>query len=298
MRTETTSKYKYAIWNQTDKHWGLIVRSVGTQNIAAEESYPLVGQNSEYATPPNKGRILLEYQIIYIVRGEGYFQSTHFPKTKVTAGDVFMLFPEEWHMYGPNQETGWTEYWVDFRGSIMNDWTAKGFFDVHQPLFHVGIDDEMIHLLTRSMEVLNDQDICYQQLLAGYLVHMIGLITSRSRSQKLKSDDNLSQKIDKARILLQNSIEEEIKIPELARRVNLNYTSFRVAFKQYTGLTPIEYKNKIKIQRATDMLYNPENSLKSIAYALQFESQEYFSTFFKRMTGITPSEFRRVKKIK
>ncbi len=55
----------------------------------------------------NKGRTLDEFQLLYLTEGEGVFQSDHCPETAIKAGEIFLLFPGEWHTYHPTSGKGW-----------------------------------------------------------------------------------------------------------------------------------------------------------------------------------------------
>ena len=72
----------------------------------------------------------------------------------------------------------------------------------------------------------------------------------------------------------------------------MSYSSFRKLFKEYTGLSPASYFQDLKLQRAKDLLRFTQNSIKEIAYSLNFESPDYFSTRFKKKVGKKPSDFR------
>jgi len=288
-----SQKYKYTIHSERDNLWGLTVKSVGKQDIDPGQPYPPLGQNSKYFITPGQGRTLQEYQLIYITRGEGTFESASVKKTPVKAGDCFMLFPGEWHSYRPDPKTGWKEHWIGFEGKIVDEWVANGFFDKKSPIYHIGVNDEIIDLLIKAIEVATAQKICYQQLLAGYLSHILGLVATLSNLHELKSGNDVENKIELARIYIQESIEKEISIPEVADRIGMNYSSFRFAFKKYTGISPVQYKINLKLQKAMEMLYNLDLSVKDIAFSLNFESQEYFATIFKKVNGISPTDFRR-----
>ena len=91
---------------------------------------------------------------------------------------------------------------------------------------------------------------------------------------------------------MQASVETDLRMPEVAEHVGVNYTSFRNLFKQYTGLSPAQYFINLKIHRAKEMLRSTSASIKEISIILQFENPEYFATQFKKKTGISPTEFR------
>ena len=66
------------------------------------------------------GRTLDEYQLVYITAGRGRFESASCPSQTVEAGTMLLLFPNEWHSYSPDPGTGWTEWWVGFRGANID----------------------------------------------------------------------------------------------------------------------------------------------------------------------------------
>lgn len=88
------------------------------------------------------------------------------------------------------------------------------------------------------------------------------------------------------------SIESDITIQGVAEYLNLSYTTFRHAFKKYTGISPAQYFINLKIRRAKEMLRGTSALIKEISYSLHFESPEHFATTFRKKTGISPSDFR------
>ena len=91
---------------------------------------------------------------------------------------------------------------------------------------------------------------------------------------------------------MQNHVETRLDMPEVAEYLHISYSSFRHIFKQFTGLSPLQYYMNIKIQRAKDLLRSTSIPIKEISYILNFETSEYFTKLFKKKTGLTPSQFR------
>ncbi|MCD8273782.1 MAG: AraC family ligand binding domain-containing protein, partial [Alistipes sp.] len=136
---------KYLAISQTDLKWGMTINSVGFQSIAARMPYPPNNHPSRYLFSTDNGRILNEYQLLYITRGGGKFASrtTGYGRYQpVGEGNMFLLFPGEWHNYMPDRETGWDEFWIGFQGSHIDYWTASSFFTREKPIYNVGIHNE------------------------------------------------------------------------------------------------------------------------------------------------------------
>ena len=68
---------KYLAISQTDLKWGMTINSVGFQSIAARMPYPPNNHPSRYLFSTDNGRILNEYQLLYITRGGGEIRIPH-----------------------------------------------------------------------------------------------------------------------------------------------------------------------------------------------------------------------------
>jgi len=87
---------------------GFYLNDAGHAVIPANSGYPLTVENhsQEYALSWEKGRVLQNFQVVYISKGKGVFQSTQGGKIPINAGDALLLFPGEWHRYQPDPEVG------------------------------------------------------------------------------------------------------------------------------------------------------------------------------------------------
>lgn len=118
---------KYLIATERDAEWGLTISTVGREIIAPGEAYPTKGHADGYYFDIQKGRTLDEYQLLYQSEGEGVFKSEHIPETRIKAGDIFLLFPGEWHTYHPSATKGWKSYWIGFKGKNIDDRVKADF---------------------------------------------------------------------------------------------------------------------------------------------------------------------------
>ncbi|GEM44587.1 GlxA family transcriptional regulator [Deinococcus cellulosilyticus] len=78
-------------------------------------------------------------------------------------------------------------------------------------------------------------------------------------------------------------------LPELATMVRLSPRGLSKAFKQHTGLTPLEYQQKLRLELAKQLMHNPQLTLESIAQRCGFEDARHFRRIWKEHFGTSPS---------
>jgi len=86
---------------------------------------------------------------------------------------------------------------------------------------------------------------------------------------------------------------EPIGVVEIAKHCSLSPSRLSHLFSEVMQYSPIEYRNKIRIDRALDALLATEQRVESIAFAVGFQSPGVFYRAFKKATGGTPAEFRK-----
>lgn len=288
-------KSKYMLASDRDALWGLTVSTVGYEDIKPGEPYPTKGHADGYYFNLEKGRTLNEYQLLYNPEGEGWFESTHCPKTRLKAGDMFLLFPGEWHTYHPDPNIGWKSRWIGFKGKNMDDRVRAGFLNPEKPIYHVGYSPDIETLYKRAYEAAIEEAAFSQQVMAGIVNHLIGMMYSLERNIELGKNQIQVDMVNKARLLIRESLESDFTIQQIAEELGVSYSNFRKLFKEYTGLSPATYQQELRLLRAKELLTTTEYSIKEIAYRLNFESPDYFSAKFKMKMGCKPSELRSEK---
>ena len=269
--------------------WNTKVNTIGFESIPAHASYPSTAHPQEYSFNFERGRVLQEFQLVYITKGNGQFASTQIQQCSVHEGTVIVLKPGDWHTYRPDETTGWECYWVGFSGLVAENLGSLN------PLIKIGYDEEMVALYRRILDISNNERPGYQQLLSGILIHLVAYLIFREKDKNWR-DKEVLDKIDKARLMIREKISTQFSPEEIAASLNMSYTWFRRMFRQYTGLAPAQYITQLKIQKARELLSVTNMPVKEIALELGYESIDYFSTQFRKQTGQTPTQFRAMGK--
>lgn len=283
--------FKYLLVNEKDKKFGLTINTVGFQPIAPNTIYPSAEHPKSYYFNPEKGRILSEYQFVYISKGKGTFKSESTKKTNISKGQAIILFPGQWHTYCPLKETGWNEYYIGFEGDIIDNIVNNGFILPSNQVLNVGVNEDLVNLFATAIRVAKEDKTAIQQNLAGIVFNILGSILSLAQNKNFETKES-AQKIERAKVIMLENIHKDINIQEIANNLGISYSLFRKEFKEYTGYAPSQYFQELKLRKAKELLAETNLSVKEISYELNFNSYEYFLSFFKKKVGVTPIEYR------
>ena len=276
-----------------DEDWGIVVTTVGSQHVPPLTHYPPKQHPDSYLFTPDKGRVINEYQLVYIINGSGWFSSEHTKKKqKVKAGTMILLFPGEWHSYAPDLATGWSEYWIGFRGEHIDNRVKKGFFSKTEPLHYTGVSSSIIGLYEEIIRIAQKEKAGYQQMISSIVLSILGTVYYKSKNEQY-TDSYIVDKINEARNIIKNNTESALSQEDIAKKLGLGYSWYRRMFKEYTGVSPAQYHLQQKLMKAKELLMTSNKNISEIAYSLHFENVCQFSTFFKKKEGITPSEFKK-----
>ncbi|NRF92350.1 response regulator [Paenibacillus frigoriresistens] len=92
---------------------------------------------------------------------------------------------------------------------------------------------------------------------------------------------------------IQKNAHEDISLEMVSEQVRLSPHYVSRMFKEQVGTNYIDYLTECRIERAKNLLCDPEKSLKEITFEIGYSDPNYFSRVFKKMTDISPSEYRK-----
>ncbi|MBB3697202.1 AraC family transcriptional regulator [Flammeovirga yaeyamensis] len=278
----------YLIPSEEDINWGLYINVVGKATVEAGQAYPDPQHPTGYFFKWEKGRVLHEYQILYIVEGEGIFENKE-STYEVQKGNIIFLRPGEWHRYQPNKKTGWTEYYIGFNGDWMGNVIKQETFQNTQ-LISTSASGQITSLFHDLFDIVKEERLGYQKIGCGIILQIIGHVVQLS---KKRNDLGQGEKlVEQAKIKMQEALYTEVDFQEFCDENNISYSYFRKAFKELTGLAPLQYHLNLKIIKAKELLVGHQKKVKEVAFELGFNSVYYFSRLFKQKTGVSPKEYR------
>ncbi|MDD3062485.1 MAG: AraC family transcriptional regulator [Massilibacteroides sp.] len=281
--------FKYLSINKNEVDSYMSISGVGYQIDTPGEEYPIKGHPVGYTFDPKRGRIIDDFAIVYITKGQGTFNSVITGEKSIKQGNAFFIFPGQWHTYHPDKKTGWDEYWVTFKGSYFNA-LFNSIINKKDPIYYVGMNEQVVKLFHEMLICAQSEQIGFQQILSGITLHIFGLFYSINKNRIFETQD--TQRIKEACVIMRENIFNKVSSADIASSLNMSYSSFRKLFKQYIGVAPHQYMLQLKIEKIKDLLGSTDLSIQEIANSLNFESADYFSFFFRSKTGVNPLLFR------
>ncbi len=273
------------------RSWGIYSTSFGTVRVPAGAAYPPARHPGSHHLAWDQGRVLSEYQILYIHRGEGLFESTLTKPRTVTGQTAFILFPGVWHRYRPEPRTGWTESWIEFKGSYIDDLKQSGAIDPRHPVYrtHSGIEIEQIFEAAAALARIKPPGFTVR---LGLLAAEILALLRWSSHPRHATVRRMDQVISESQALLAGDLAGKVSLEQVARRLGVGYSYFRRKFKSQTGLSPKQYRIEIRHHRVKNLLLNTTLTVKEISQNLGYSSPFHLSQEFSRIAGLSPQQWR------
>jgi len=282
--------FKYLAPNQEDKNWGIFLTVAGITKYLPDMNYPRGMHPKGYNFRWDNGRVLNEYQIVYITEGEGFFE-TRQEKTGIRSGTVFLLYPGIWHRYKPIPEKGWVEWYVGFNGEAVRQLMSHPLL-LKSPVIPCGFRENLLKSFQKIIADVQGEKPGFQCSASAEVVNLISLLITNILDSEFEGKPDI-EAVNKSKLIIQQNLDQKIDCSEIAKNLNLGYSNFRKLFKQYTGMPPCQYHLNLRLIKAKELLLHSDKSLKEIAWETGFFSESYFSRTFSRKMGQNPSALRK-----
>jgi AraC family transcriptional regulator len=175
---------------------------------------------------------------------------------------------------------------VGDRLEIIEHWTADDVFI------------QQLGLQLRAELQSGSPSLLYMDAFAAVLAtHLLRQYSTGKQHSLTPSDQLSSYQLTHVATYIDQNLESNLSLAELAQVANMNLYRFARAFKQTMGLSPHQYVLQQRIDRAKSLLINTNLPLQAISYQLGFSSQSHFTTAFRRSVGVTPKAFRAAQSI-
>lgn len=232
-----------------------------------------------------------DFHIVYMAEGWGLFQVGGRP-LRVEAGHCVLYRPFAPQGYAFPCDRPLRRYWIHFRGHRVEQLLRElGFFeDPETPVQAIRNPEGLENCFMQIIRELQIQDRHYDMLCANYLNNLLVLL-SRNFDHQSKQSIAKYDLLKKLVFYINDNCAENLPVEAYAKMCYLSKYRFIENFKKFTGYTPIDYRNKLRVEKARQLLAAEDMAVYTVAERLGFHSASYFSTVFKRFTGCSPQVF-------
>lgn len=228
----------------------------------------------------------------------GEFQVYNWEKMRFDAADIYQEYAKFFSIISENiamnnqlslgtviQEWG---SWIRshrFHPDDVKDWVLQILLDIQMKMkvtlqFQYEISREKLHLTVSDILSIDH----LQEWLTVYLSQLASKLSAIAISSK-------RTEVIKAQQYVIQHVSERITLEEMANYLNLNSSYFSRLFKRETNQNFIEYVNRVKLQKAKEMLQHSNKTVEEISDLLGYSNKSYFIKLFKRDVGTTPREY-------
>lgn len=231
-----------------------------------------------------------EYVLIYCMEGKGWF-SVKGNTYQVHENQFFILPPDCPHAYGADKHRPWTIYWIHFRGEHAAFYSEGSLTpqDI-QPAINSRIS-ERNHIFEDIFSTLERNTDLESLRYASSLLHYY--LASMRYLRLYRQETSAGSDVIAAAIhFMEEHIEKRLTISDLARFTGFSSSHFSRLFNLQMGQSPLAYFNRMKIDRACQLLLNTDMHINQICHLVGIDDNYYFSRLFSKQMGCSPKQYR------
>lgn len=160
------------------------------------------------------------------------------------------------------------------------------------------VDEGLLSAIARLLQLLDkpsDIPVLYPLLKREILYRLLlGDLGSQLRDFMLL--DSQGHRISKVIEILRKKYNEPLRIKDLADEVHLSESALFQAFKAVTGLSPLQYQKKLRLNEARRIMLHEGIEAATASYKVGYESPSQFSREYSRLFGAPPkTDIERVR---
>lgn len=234
------------------------------------------------------------YLLHYIESGSGVFR-TEQRKYELGTGDCFLIHPAQLVSYISDQQQPWRYRWAAFTGTEAEQLALQAGFSPEKPVLTSAEGSVIPGALAGMMSAFYAGKESAHLTSLGYLYLIIGeasgLLISSSRLPGAESQ--VKRTVKQMINYMASQYAHPVSIEQMCGSLGYNRAYLSRIFKQETGLSPVTYLLKLRIEKSRQLLRErPELSVEQVAASVGLTDALYFSRQFKRFCAQSPSTYR------
>ena len=179
-----------------------------------------------------------------------------------------------------------------FSGQVLREKPARRqFARLTRQLVEWGLQTDLHRVEEAYFQtrVVNDQQFkAIVRLLTIFAQHLADFANQLMITRRVGEPSS----VRRAKEFVREHATEKVSMRQAAEHVHLSAYYFCKMFKKTTGMTFTEYVSRMRVEKAKNLLLNPNKWIHEVAYDAGFQSIPHFNRVFKKYTGVSPTEHR------
>ncbi|MEN8230313.1 MAG: AraC family transcriptional regulator [Bacteroidota bacterium] len=210
------------------------------------------------------------------------------------AGRFILWRPGDKQYYG-NTEQEWTHSWIHLCGNGITGQQAHNPIPENQALA-LSYPESLEHSLTAIYDELEGpfvpNDIIISNLVENLFRQMYRALMEKPLFPRIPEN------IRKVKRYIELNFDKPFSLKDLSGLGNLSETYLCGQFSRFFGYPPIEYRTRVRLNHATQLLRDHNLRISEIAQRIGYSDVYHFSKQFKQHLGISPGKFRQQMSVK
>ena len=269
---------------------------------------------------PEEGTLYLHahecIQINYVYSGKA-IHIIHDKRFELVKGDIFVIPPNVPHQIEPVIGTDAKIVEFEFDPKFINEFfkdldKGEAFWDfayiepflveedlVKPRLNLVGsIQTDSENIFNEALKEYEKREPGFDLIIRSLLLKLLVLVGREFTKNISKSKNALIFERHKDAIkgairYIEENYTQDLNIDSVAKMFLLSPSFFGYLFKNLTSKTFKEYITGLRIAKASEMLKNTDEKIKTICYESGFNNINHFNRTFKQVVGLTPGQYRK-----
>lgn len=171
----------------------------------------------------------------------------------------------------------------------------RALLDHPAPFLTLTDDDATLFTLLKQIILLADSTHVQAERMCSFLCAHVMLLVARRRAapQGGECPTVCNSYVASALCYIRDNYTEPLTAQQIAGYLHIQPTYLHRLFREQTGMTVGAHIQRLRIERAKELLQETDDNLLQIANAVGLNSPQYFVQLFRRLCGISPTEYRR-----
>ena len=206
---------------------------------------------------------------------------------KILSENYFYVMHSKSEMsYTVEEGTPWSISWIVTKGETIEKILNTMGITRENPYLYIPDPTQLRNIMSEIFEKINRDDLISKMECKALMYRFFAAI-----AQEVETFSN-NPHLDGALKYIHKHFCEAISVQTVAQEINLHPNYFSKLFKKNFGISPVEYINRLRLDKAKFLLKQTDMKISEISEAAGLEDPFYFSRLFKKEEQMSPQQYR------